>query len=461
MEFDPTVPLHNIEAEMGVLGSMLLSLRALEHCASLLEEGDFYRPAHRILFRAMQDLNHDGQPVDLVTLKDRLIATGQWENVGGEEYLVHVAEFVPSPANATYYAGIVLDRSRLRKLKDAAHGILGLISDPDAGDADEKIDRAEQLVFDVGERQSMQYFQSTDTLTSEFFTQVDLIFRTQKPITGQKVGFYALDDVTTGFSPGDLVIIGARPGMGKTSLVLDFAINVARQIVREERVGSVAFFSLEMSAVQLVGRMVSMVAGVQNKRLRQEKPLTEDEYVKLADAADALYDLPIYIDDNAELSPLEMRGKCRRLKQDKGLTMVVIDYLQLMRGSRRTDNRVNEISEIARSCKRMAKELGVPVIALSQLSRNVENRGGDRKPQLSDLRESGSIEADADLVLLLSRKEYYDPSDEMRHDPDYVQEVMLDVAKNRHGETRTVKIGFQGAYTRYRNLARAEDAGGY
>jgi replicative DNA helicase len=333
------------------------------------------------------------------------------------------------------------------------------VHDTDIETAKDKVDKAEQLVFEVGRRGIGNYFASISNLTSEFFKDVDSVYETKKPITGLKVGFMDLDEVTAGFNPGDFIVIGARPAMGKTSLVLDFALNVARDLARHQKRGSVAIFSLEMGGIQLAQRMVSSLSGISMRILRQDKELTESEYLRLSEACDDLYGLPIFIDDNADLNPLELRGKCRRLKAEHGLSLVVIDYLQLMRGSRRTDNRVNEISEIARACKRMAKELGVPVIALSQLSRTLMNRE-DKRPQLSDLRDSGSIEAEADMVLLLHRQSYYDAKAEKRReveDPNDVQEAEVDVAKNRNGPTRKVKIGFQPAYSRFRNLAHDYD----
>jgi replicative DNA helicase len=407
----------------------------------------------------MLQLLKQNQAIDFLTLKAELVARGDLVDAGGENYLLQIAEFVPSPSNVDYYAGIVVDRARLRKLEDAGRNIVGLVHDPDQGDAEDKVDKAEQLVFEIGKRGLGNYFKPVSSLAREFFLDVDKVFESKKPLSGLKVGFFDLDDLTTGFNGGDLVIIGARPAMGKTSLVLDFALNVARALEREEKRGAVAFFSLEMSGLQLAQRMVSMLSGLSMRILRQDKELTDNDYLKLSEACDELYALPIFIDDNAELSPLDMRGKCRRLKAEHGLSLVIVDYLQLMRGSKKTENRVNEISEIARACKRMAKELEVPVIALSQLSRSVESRE-DKRPQLSDLRESGSIEAEADMVLLLHRKSYYDAKAQNRKEVENYDEVQVAdiiVAKNRNGPTRTVKLGFQPSFSRYRNLATDVD----
>lgn len=438
---------------MSTLGSMLLSERAAEEIVTILDEQDFYRPAHRLIFKAMKQLIYNHKPIDFLTLKHELIDRGNLADIGGEDYLLEVADFVPSPANSNYYAQIVLDKSTLRRLEDAGQRIRGVVHDTDAGSVDDKVDRAEQLIFEVGRKSLGKYFRHVRSLAKEFFVDVDNIIETGKPMTGLKVGFWDLDRLTTGFYPGDFVIIGARPSMGKTSLALDMVVNVAQRLVREEREGSIAVFSLEMGAIQLVRRMASMLSGVSANVLRQDKPITDRQYKQLADACDELYGLPIYIDDASDVTPLEMRGKCRRLKAEHGLAMVVVDYLQLMRGSHRTENRVQEISEIARACKSMAKELEVPVIALSQLSRAVEGRE-DKRPQLSDIRESGSIEAEADLVMLLFRESYYKAKEEHRPEVqnyDEVQSAEIIVAKHRNGPTGKVLLGFQPAFARFRN----------
>lgn len=453
------VPLHSYEAEMSTLGSMLLSERAAEEVVTILEEGDFYRPGHRMIYRAMVQLLQKHKPIDFLTLKEELQARGNLADVGGEDYLLQLADFVPSPTNSGYYAGIVRDKATLRKMETASHEIRGLVHNPEVDTVEDKLDRAEQIMFEVGRKQLGKHLVPVRKVTKEYFRLVDEVFATGKPIKGLEVGFYDLDAVTTGHYPGDFIIIGARPAMGKTSLVLDYAINVARDLWRKEARGSVAIFSLEMSAIQLTQRMVSMVSGISSRVLRQDRPLSNHQYQDLADACEILDSLPIFIDDASDLSPLELRGKCRRLKAEHGLSLVIVDYLQLMRGSRRTENRVQEISEIARACKSMAKELEIPVIALSQLSRAVENRD-DKRPQLSDIRESGSIEAEADLVMLLYRDSYYKAKEEHRpevENHDEVQEAEVIIAKHRNGPTGKVILGFQPSFARYRNL----DRGGY
>jgi replicative DNA helicase len=448
------IPLHSVEAEMGALGSMLLSERAADEVTQILTIDDFYRPAHRLVFRAMLQLRKDLKPIDFLTLKTELVARGNLADIGGEDTILQLAEFVPSPANAEYYAQIVVDRARLRRLETAGRDIVGLVHNPNEGDAAEKIDKAEQMVFSIGKGTEKEYFQPVKFFAKQYFQKVDDFYVSKIPETGVKVGFHALDDLTTGFYPGDFIIIGGRPAMGKTSLVLDFALNVARTVVREESKGSVAFFSLEMGGIQLAQRFISMMSGISARSIRQREPLSDQKYDRLAEACEDLFNLPIFIDDGSDINPLEVRGKCRRLKSEHGLSLVIVDYLQLMRGSRRTDNRVQEISEIARACKNMAKELEVPVIALSQLSRSVESRE-DKRPQLSDLRESGSIEAEADMVMLLYRDSYYKAKEEHRKEVenfDDVQTAEVIVAKHRNGPVGTVKLGFQPVFARFRNI---------
>ena len=439
---------------MGVLGSMLLSSEAAEEMQLLLKPEDFYRPAHRTVFEAMFRLLGSHAEIDIVTLKDELVERGELGNIGGVDYLIEIAEYVPSPKNAKFYAKIVLDKATLRRLEKAARNIVGIVHEADGTEADEKVDKAEREIFEVGQRHVGQDFTHVQTLANQFFREVDDVYSTHTPMSGLYSGFLDLDRMTSGFYPGDFAIIGARPSMGKTSLFLDFALNIAKGGVKNQDAKPVAIFSLEMSGLQLTRRMVSMLSGVSMGVLKRDAPLGDHEYNMLAQATDSLYHLPIYIDDQSDVTPIEIRGKCRRLKAEKGLGMVVIDYLQLMRGDRRNDNRVQELGEIARSCKSMAKELGCPVLALSQLSRAVESRD-DKRPQLSDLRESGSIEAEADLVMLLYRDSYYKAKEEKRSEVENYDEVQVAeviVAKHRNGPVGKVKLGFQPAYARFRNL---------
>ncbi|MFY9233497.1 MAG: replicative DNA helicase [Fimbriimonadaceae bacterium] len=444
------VPIHSMEAEMSVLGSMLLSEWAANDVVNLLSESDFYRPAHREIFKAMRQLLNENKPVDLLTLKEELISRERLMDVGGVEYLIQIQEYVPSPSNAKHYAKIVLDKSTLRQLESAGREIVHVVHDPDMGDAEDKVDKAEQMVFEVGRQRLGKDFVPVRSLAKEFFVDVDTIIETGTPMLGTPSGFYDIDSMTTGFYGGDFIIVAARPSMGKTSLALNFALNMARK-----EIGNIAVFSLEMGGSQLIRRMVSMMSGVPMGALKKAN-LGPEEYQKLADACEALYSMPIYIDDSSDISTMEMRGKCRRLQKDGGLAMIMVDYLQLMRSSKKTENRVQEISEIARSLKALSKELDVPVIALSQLNRSVESRE-DKRPQLSDIRESGSIEAEADIVMMIYRESYYKAKElnsEEVYDPERVEESEIILAKHRNGPTGKVLLGFQPTYARFLNLKK-------
>ncbi|MBL8047916.1 MAG: replicative DNA helicase [Chthonomonas sp.] len=447
MAIDPYLPPQNLEAEMCAIGSMLMSERALDEVLEILSEEDLYSPAHKEIFKAVRQLVLNQRAVDILTLTHELSERKSLGNVGGQDYLMQLVEAVPSPTNAPDYAAIVKDKSTERRLQQIGHEIVKIAQDPEQTSR-EKVDRSESMVFDLGRESMGQDLRPVQTFAKDFFTEVDNFFATGQPILGVPSKFHDLDNMTGGFYGSDFTIVAARPAMGKTSLVLNFALNVARA-----GKGNVAVFSLEMSGQQLVRRMLSMISGVSMSVLKQER-LHDNDYHKLADACETLYGLPIYIDDNSDISAMEMMGKCRRLAQQGGLAMIVVDYLQLMRSSKRTENRVQEVSEIARELKRMAKTLNVPLLALSQLSRNVENRD-DKRPQLSDIRESGSIEAEADLVMFIYRQAYYADKEnnaERDWDPDEVQESEIIIAKHRNGPTGKVVLGFQPNYARFVNL---------
>lgn len=441
------VPLHSQDAEMSVLGSMMLKEQAAEEALMMLQEDDFYLPAHRQIFVAMRQLVYDNKQIDLVTLKSELQAKGRLKDVGGEDYLIQIAEYVPSAAHATHYASIVLERSTMRKLDSAGHEIVKIVRNPDSN-ADEKLDQAENLVFRVANSRLGRDFVEIRTLAKEFMVDMDTLVETGEPTLGVPTGFYDLDRLTTGLYPGDLTILAARPSMGKTSFVLNMALNVARK-----NIGNVAFFSLEMSGKQLARRIAAMLSGV-NSNVLKKADLRADLYRKLSEACEVMYDLPLHIDETSDIHGVNMRQKCRRLKRDGGLALVVVDYLQLMRAEVKTENRVNEIGHIARSLKALAKDLEVPVIALSQLSRRVEERE-NKRPQLSDLRDSGSIEAEADLVMFIHRESYYkdrEHPEEANTDPERVEVADIMIQKHRNGPTGTVKLGFQPTYANFVNL---------
>lgn len=434
---------------MCALGAMMLAENAANEVSQILAEEDFYRPTHREIYRACQQVLQNASAVDLVTVRNQLTQRGSLDSIGGVDYLIQLAESVPSAANAKHYAEIVRDMATLRKLEQAGSEIVKISHGPE-DTVEEKIDRSEQLLFQVGRQRMGKDFLPVKTIAKEFFKSVDAFRETGQPVLGTASRFIDLDRVTGGFYGGDFIVLAARPSMGKTSLVLSFALNVARA-----NVGNVAFFALEMSGKQLVWRMMSYLSGVGMGALKATS-LSDQDYQKLADACDTLYNLPIYIDDTSNISPLEVRGKCRRLMQEGGLSLVVVDYLQLMKGSGRSENRVQEISDIARGLKSLSKELDVPVIALSQLNRSVESR--EKKiPQLSDIRESGSIEAEADIVMLLYRAEYYkqkEAADDRSHDPNRTEAAEVIIAKHRNGPTGKVILGFQPNYARYTNLAK-------
>ena len=456
---------HSTEAEMSVLGSMMLDQTALERGMEILQPEDFYHPAHRTVYEAMASLHERGFAVDLLTVQEELRRQRQLEAVGGLPALVNIVESVPTAANAEHYARIVKEKAVLRRLLRAAHEIVRLLAEPDL-EVQQILDQAEHAVYQVGQQQMGREFSEVGTLVLDVMgyleeRQQHLQQHRGEFLMGVSTGFRELDWLLSGLKPSELVIIAARPSVGKTSLALNIAEHVA---VRERK--AVAIFSLEMAAEQLVQRMLCSQAGVSAQRLRRLQ-LTQDEWLLLARAAERLFQAHIYIDDTSSLSPMEMRAKCRRLiarLQDRELGLVVVDYLQLMRSSsRRVENRNQEIGEIARALKQLAREFNVPVLVLSQLSRSVERRE-NKRPMLSDLRDSGSIEAEADVVLFIHREEYYGDRETPPADPPpgfaRQEQVELIVAKQRNGPTGKVTVAFQPDYSRFVSLDR-EHSGVY
>lgn len=444
------IPPHSIEAEMCALGAMFLNERAREQVREILREDDYYRPAHRTIFATMINLMDTGRAVDLMTVRTELLDRGLLQSVGGVDYLVQIAESVPSAANAVDYAEIVRDKSTLRRLEEAGHKIVAVVHDTEQN-AKQKVDESERLVHEISRRENKNSFVSVREVTRDFRDDVDNLYETGTPILGHSSGFYDLDNMTGGLYGSDLTIIAARPAMGKTAFVMGMGTHVAQTAK-----GAVAVFSLEMSSKQLVRRMVASRSQLSSGVLKKPN-LSGDDYEKLIDACEHLYSLPMYVDDNSEITAFEMRSKCRRLASEHGLSLVIVDYLQLMKSNRKTENRVQEVSEIARALKSLAKELDVPVVALSQLSRTVEQRP-DKRPMLSDIRESGSIEAEADLVMFIYRDSYYKAKEEGAPEQDYnpeaVEESEIIIAKHRNGPTGKVILGFQPAYARFVNLKR-------
>ncbi len=444
-EYDRRPPF-SPEAEASVLGGMLIDGGAVARVLEFVDESMFYREAHRRIFRAMVRLFERGSVLDAVTVSEALREGAELENAGGLEYLASLLDAVPTAANIEYHARIVHDKAMLRRLIDAAQAIVREVHAPDNRPVDEVLDQAEQMIFRVSESRNREGFVWIKEVIWPTFEHIDKLRESQGGISGIATGFADLDRMTTGFQSGDLVIVAGRPSMGKTS----WALNVAQNAAIEHGV-PVAVFSLEMSKEQLVQRFLCAEGRVDAQKLRRGN-LAGDEYQRLARAAGHLNTAPIWIDDSATGNVLEMKAKSRRLKSDADLGMIVVDYIQLMSGSTRTDSRVQEVSEISRGLKALARELEVPVVALSQLSRAPEQRP-DRRPQLSDLRESGAIEQDADLVMFLYRPEYYyGPTDKDGKSLEGGAELM--VAKQRNGPTGTVHLYFHKAYTRFDSVAR-------
>lgn len=430
------VPPHNLEAEMSFLGSAVLDQEILGDSAEILKPNDFYSSQHQSVYEVLLELYDQGQGVDLVILKDALTRKGLLDKVGGVESLVTIAESVPSSANGMHYAEIVRHKSIVRQLIQTSTQI---VQDCFTGAApvDDLLDQAEQAIFDIASNRENRFSGEISDILRETFDKIDRMSESGGEIEGLSSGFYDLDNMTTGLQPSQLVIIAGRPSMGKTSFALAVAGHAA---VREDK--PVLIFSLETSRQQIAENMLCMRAGVDAHRLRKGE-ITEDEWPKLTDAADRLSASTIFIDDSPGLTPLTLKAKARRMKQKQGLGLIVIDYLQLM-DAPRAESRQQEISIISRALKAVGRELDVPVIALSQLNRSVDARE-DHRPRMSDLRESGSIEQDADIIMFLFREEYYEPTEENRGMAQVI------IAKQRNGPTGAVDLRFRGSCLRFEN----------
>lgn len=440
------IPPQNLEAEQSVLGGILLDHRAIDRAIEILDANDFYREAHKKIFRAMLALNQRGEPVDVVTLSNELAVEGQLEEIGGAAYLAELAEKVPTAANLAYYARIVREKAVLREVIAASTELAARAYEMRSGEVDDFLDQVEHRIFEISERRVRPQFATMNDLMFTAVHTVESLYERRGLITGVPTGFLDLDRLTSGLQPSDLVIVAARPSMGKTA----FALNVAVNAAQEGGVG-VAIFSLEMSKQQLGLRMLCAEASVDSQQLRTGF-LSGQDFPKIVAAADRLSRLPIYVDDTPGLSVLELRAKARRLKreQEAKLGLVIVDYLQLMRSHERMDNREQEISSISRSLKALAKELDVPVMALSQLNRQVEARS-DRRPVMADLRESGAIEQDADVILFLFRPYVYD-----KNADEHEAEVII--GKQRNGPVDVVKLTYLPQYTRFENRTEMEVA---
>ncbi|MGD8263493.1 MAG: replicative DNA helicase [Desulfobacterales bacterium] len=444
---DPTqynLPPQNIEAEESIISAILIDNNTLLDVIEIVSDSDFYRTAHQKIFAAITDLFDKGEPVDLVTLANRLKEKGQLEEIGGGTYLARLVDTVPFAVNAQHYAQIVYDKAALRRLIEKANAIVKRCFD-ERGEVDDIIDFAEASVFEISEKKSQQAFYPLSKIILGNIETLEEKQGNRSLVTGVATGFTHIDNLTSGLQKSDLIILAARPSMGKTAL----ALNIARNAAVDANI-PVAIFSLEMSKEQLSLRMLCAEARIDSSRLRGGFFSMEDWH-RLTDAAGILSESPIFIDDSPSLSAMDIRAKARRLKLDKNIGLVIIDYLQLMQGRRTAERRDLEISEISRALKALAKELDLPVLALSQLNRMLEQRT-DKRPRLSDLRESGALEQDADVVAFIYRDEVYNREDD--NPSKGVAEIIL--AKQRNGPTGDVNLTFLNSYTRFENLAAEE-----
>lgn len=432
------VPPQNPDAEKAVLGAMLISEDAVGDVIEVLDSSFFYEIANQRIFDAIVKLYSSRRNVDTITLSDQLTADGVLESVGGVSYLTELVDLVPTAANVLHYAAIVKDKGIKRKLIRSATEIVTRSYDPDA-QVDELVDTSEKLIFEIAQARQKQQAVSVKDIVKNTIATIDKLYHNKASITGVPTGFYDFDRMTSGLQPSDLVIVAARPSMGKSALAASMAENASIN-----HGIPVAFFSLEMAKEQIVMRMLCSQARVDASKVRTGM-LVPSEWPLLTKAAGKLSQIPFFIDDTPAISPLELRAKARRLKSAHKIGLVIVDYLQLMRASTKSENRQQEISEISRSLKALARELSVPVIAISQLSRAVESRQ-DHRPQLSDLRESGAIEQDADVVVLLMREDYYDPK------PENLGLAEVIIAKQRNGPVGTVKLRFSKEFVRFDNL---------
>ena len=438
------VPPHDLEAEQAIIGSMLTDRDAVISYIEILKEEDFYRQDNKTIYAAILNLYNRAEPIDIITVKAELESMGKFEQIGGLEYLAELPEKVPTTANAMKYIKIVEEKSTLRKLIKTANEIIDLGYSP-VEDVEDIMEGAEKKIFNIMQDKSQKGYTPIKEVLVESFTRLEELYNRKQHITGVPSGFTELDYRTAGFHGSELILIAARPAMGKTA----FALNIATYAATKAKI-PVAVFSLEMSKEQLVNRILCSESMVDSNKVRTGK-LEEDDWTKLAGSIGPLSEAEIYIDDTPGINIMEIRAKCRKLKLEKNIGMVVVDYLQLVQGSgKRNGSREQEISEISRSLKILAKELNVPVIALSQLSRAAEQRP-DHRPMLSDLRESGAIEQDADIVMFLYRDDYYNKESEKKD----IAEVII--AKHRGGSTGTVELLWLGSYTKFVNLERRFD----
>ena len=446
-----SMPPHSMEAEQSVIGGLLLENSAWDRIADVVTGEDFYRHEHRVIFRSISKLVNESRPADVITVQEELERNDELEATGGFNYLVTLAQNTPSAANIRRYAEIVRERSVMRRLAEVGTEIARSAYNPQVRDAGQLLDEAENKVFQIAEStaKSKQGFLEMPTLLKQVVERIDMLYARDNPddVTGVPTGFIDLDKKTSGLQPGDLIIVAGRPSMGKTA----FSINIAEHVAIEAKL-PVAVFSMEMGGSQLVMRMLGSVGRLDQHVLKTGR-LEDEHWGRLNEAVVKLSDAPMFIDETAGLTALELRARARRLARQFGgkLGLIVIDYLQLMSGSGRSDNRAGELGEISRSLKALAKELQVPVVALSQLSRSVEQRT-DKRPMMSDLRESGAIEQDADLIMFMYRDEYYNAETQFKGLAECI------IGKHRNGPTGKVFLTFIGQFTKFDNAAYVPDS---
>jgi len=449
------VPPQSIEAEMSILGGVLLDNEAINRALEVIRPEEFYRESHRKIFRAMIDLSNNGEPCDLITLTTILKKKGELEDTGGGAYLATLVDFVPTAANIAYYCRIVKEKAVARSLITAATEIVTKSFD-EQSNVDELLDHAQKTIFEISENKLKPAFFPVKDILKDTIRNIEKLYEKKDHVTGVPTGFLDLDGMTAGFQKGDLIIVAGRPSMGKTAFALNLGQNAS---IHSDQKTAVAIFSLEMSKEQLVTRLLCSESKIDASRLRTGH-LIDADWGRLMTGAGKLHDAPIYIDDTPAITVLEMRAKCRRLKAEKNLGMVIVDYLQLMRGGANIESRQQEISEISRSLKALAKELDIPVIALSQLNRGLESRT-DKRPMMSDLRESGAIEQDADVIMFVYRDAVYCDACKRRdgscttegHD----RQAEVIIGKQRNGPIGTVNLIFNGEYTKFENKSRRDD----
>ncbi|RKX24470.1 MAG: replicative DNA helicase [Candidatus Zixiibacteriota bacterium] len=449
-QVDQLQPPQSLEVEQSILGAILKDPEAINRVVDIIQDSrDFYAPKHQLIFQAAVDLYEQSEPIDITTVASRLQDRNHLEKIGGRVYLVELAEQVASTGNVASYANIVLEKSVLRRLISTSNEILRSCYALEMP-AEELLDQAEANIFSISESRLRQGFAPMKSLVTDSLEQIDAMQLSEGGLAGLKTGFHDLDTMTLGLQKSELIIVAGRPSMGKTSLAMNIAEHIATVPEKKKTVG---IFSIEMSKDALVFRMLCGRARLDQHKLRSGK-LKDSEWPRLSTAGNLLSQASIFVDDSPSLSPLEVRAKARRLMAQHGLDLIIVDYIQLMHGNARVENRQQEIAIISRNLKALAKELDIPVIAISQLSRAVEQRGGDKRPQLADLRESGAIEQDADVVLLVYRPEMY-MSHLDRNDPKYLEvegRAEIIVAKQRNGPTGTVRLGFIKNLARFENL---------